>query len=238
MPKFLFLILLLINTLCFSQSQEPLQKNTVEKLKKHSELWYADQKFSPDSAEIVYDSLVANGKIIKPKKKDAVKRDTIPDQLNIPEWLFTALKWVFYLGILVAIIFLIIKGNFRMFSTATNTELNNEITENTTIESASQLQNIGFEQQIAAAETQGNFRLAVRLHYLWVIKRLVNKGLIRFHIKKTNVDYCNELIENQHFEEFKNCTKYYNYVWFGEFVIDAEKYQNIKSIFNQFLTKI
>lgn len=237
MSKYFLIILLVISTLCFSQSNEPIQKSNVDKLKKDPDLWYADQKFSPDSAEIVYDSLV-KGQIIKPKKKEAIKRNTLPDQLNIPEWLFTVLKWAFYLIILGAIVFLIIKGNFRMFSTATNTELNNEITENTTIESATQLQNIGFEPQITAAENQGNYRLAVRLYYLWVIKKLVNIGLIRFHIKKTNVEYCNELIGNQHFEEFKNCTKYYNYVWFGEFVIDSEKYQNIKSIFNQFLSKI
>ncbi len=91
MSKYYIFILLVISTLCFSQSNEPVQKNDINKLKKDPDLWYVDQKFSPDSAEIVYDSLV-KGQIFKPKKKEAIIRDTIPEQLNIPEWLFAALK--------------------------------------------------------------------------------------------------------------------------------------------------
>ncbi len=238
MPKYFLFILLITNTLCFAQSFEPIQNDNVEKLKKDPELWYADQKFSPDSAKIVYDSLVASGQLQKQKKKEAIKRDSIPEQLNIPTGILTPLKWFFYLVILAGILFLILKGNFRMISTKTNTKLNNEITENTTIESTSQLLNIGFEQQIEIAENQGNLRLAIRLYYLLAIQKLVNIGLIRFHIKKTNVEYCNDLLGYENYQAFKDCTKYYNYVWFGEFAIDAKKYESIKSVFNQFLSKI
>lgn len=233
-----FAILLHFSTLALCQSQQPIEKIAIDTLKKNPELWYVDQKFSPDSAQIVFDSLIRYGYTKKPKKAEAVKRDSLPELLNIPQGVFTAMKWLFYLAILAAIIFLILKGNFRVFSTATNTVLDNEITENTNIESADQLQNIGFEQQIATAESQGNYRLAVRLHFLWILKKLINKDFIKFHIKKTNIDYCNELADNEHFTDFSSVSKYYNYVWYGEFAIDTEKYEQIKSSFQQLLSKI
>jgi hypothetical protein len=238
MKYHLMFIFFLINISCFSQENKPIKVEEVNTIKKNPELWYVDKTFVGDSVEIRIDTVLnKNTKKVK-VKKEPITRDTSEEALDIPEVFFTALKWFFYLAILGAVILLILKGNFRGLNFSKNTAVETEITENTTIESASQLQNIGFEQQILAAEQQSNFRLAVRLYYLWALKKLVNKKLIQFHIKKTNIEYCQELKGNTHFDAFEQCTRFYNYVWYGEFIINENKYAHIKESFTKMLSQI
>ena len=129
----------------YKAENEPIRADEVSAVKKNPELWYVDKTFVGDSVVVEIDTVYNKNKKKAKVKKEAVTRDTTAEALDIPEGFLIALKWFFYLAILAAVILLIIKGNFRSFNFTRNTAIETEITENTTIESASQLQNIGFE---------------------------------------------------------------------------------------------
>lgn len=78
-----------------------------------------------------------------------------------------------------------------------------------------------------------DYRLAVRIHYLNSLQELHEKGLIRFEIEKTNWDYIHEL-SNDHKKEFIVLTKYFEYIWYGEFSVDEARYLELKQRFKQF----
>ncbi|RYD86651.1 MAG: hypothetical protein EOP54_30040, partial [Sphingobacteriales bacterium] len=46
-----------------------------------------------------------------------------------------------------------------------------------------------FARLIEQTRTDGNYRLAVRYYYLWLLKKLSYKEIIAWHIDKTNSDY-------------------------------------------------
>ncbi|RSK45657.1 DUF4129 domain-containing protein [Hymenobacter perfusus] len=69
---------------------------------------------------------------------------------------------------------------------------------------------------LTQAEEARNYRLAVRLGYLRVLRQLSDKGLIKWQPDKTNHDYLYELPTGPLPESFRELTRQFEYVWYGE----------------------
>jgi hypothetical protein len=84
-----------------------------------------------------------------------------------------------------------------------------------------------------------DYRLAVRLMYLNIIKSLANKELINWKIDKTNGEYLYEMYKNSLYKDFRKCTLAYEFIWFNE-PQDFEKsdYEMISPSFLKLLTAI
>ena len=78
---------------------------------------------------------------------------------------------------------------------------------------------IPFEDRIAKASKDGNFRLVVRLYYLYALKILSDQGLIDWIPGKTNAEYTYELQAEQARLHFSKLTRYFDYAWYGGFDI-------------------
>jgi hypothetical protein len=97
---------------------------------------------------------------------------------------------------------------------------------------------IPFDEEIENAVAKHNYRLAVRLLYLKCLKQLSDAGLIEWQIDKTNSAYINELNNAEQRTAFKTLTLQFEYVWYGEFLIDAPVYSNINSSFRAFNQRV
>lgn len=92
---------------------------------------------------------------------------------------------------------------------------------------------------IKTAITNGNFKLATRYYYLLLLKTLSEKELISWQQEKTNEDYIKELATNESlYKEFETLTHLYDYVWYGEFLIDKEKFLKAETNFKKVIAKI
>ncbi|MBK9285799.1 MAG: hypothetical protein IPM51_16000 [Sphingobacteriaceae bacterium] len=87
------------------------------------------------------------------------------------------------------------------------------------------LNKIDFGQKIKTAEKENNFRLAIRWQYLKILHILNSSGKIHFETYKTNIDYIRELKSETYILPFKKLNNIYEYVWYGEHVIDETQYQ-------------
>jgi len=81
---------------------------------------------------------------------------------------------------------------------------------------------------ITEAVKQKNYRLAIRYYYLLALKNLTETDNIEWKPQKTNEDYIKELNTSNFKFDFENITKIYDYVWYGEFNIDALKFESLK----------
>ncbi|MBS1527745.1 MAG: DUF4129 domain-containing protein [Bacteroidetes bacterium] len=93
---------------------------------------------------------------------------------------------------------------------------------------------IRFDEEIEHALAKHNYRLAVRLLYLKCLKQLSDAGLIEWQIDKTNSDYVNELANADQRSAFRFLTRQFEYVWYGEFLIDRPVYNDISGSFHDF----
>lgn len=91
------------------------------------------------------------------------------------------------------------------------------------------IHDVNFASRIAAAEEAGNFRLALRLGYLEVLKHLTDRGLIHWQPDKTNQAYLAELVSGPLREAFRAATQQFEYVWYGELRLNATLYQQARA---------
>jgi hypothetical protein len=95
-----------------------------------------------------------------------------------------------------------------------------------------------FDRLIREALQQQNYRLAVRYLYLHTLHTLAEKNYIELAADKTNNDYIRQVKDYNKQKEFSDLTLNYDYVWYGEFDIDEQVYQKLKTAFQAFNTKI
>jgi len=84
---------------------------------------------------------------------------------------------------------------------------------------------------IENAIKQQKYRLAIRYYYLLTLKKLSETHMISWEPQKTNEDYITEIKQVNLKSDFSNITRIYDYVWYGEFEVDAFKFESLKIAF-------
>jgi hypothetical protein len=93
---------------------------------------------------------------------------------------------------------------------------------------------IHYPKEIDRAVQQGDYRLAVRLLYLQLLRELADREIIRYKPDHTNFDYLLQLQSTGLYRDFFRLTRNYEYSWYGQFDLDREKFGKIKNDFEQF----
>lgn len=96
---------------------------------------------------------------------------------------------------------------------------------------------IAYDTQIQKAERDGNYRLAIRFHFLRLICQLALKNDIQYKPDRTNLDYLMQLQGKKEYASFFEATRYFEYTWYGNVSPDEERYQPIRQFFQQLTQK-
>lgn len=104
------------------------------------------------------------------------------------------------------------------------------IDENSSVESINRL--------INTAEAQGDYRLAIRLHFLKTLRLLDDNDHIVWRSGKTNHEYQTEIKDKLLKEHFDGLSYVFEYSWYGQFEIkDQSQYHELRegyiTLFNQ-----
>lgn len=105
-------------------------------------------------------------------------------------------------------------------------------------ESLEDIHEINFDSELERSVGEHNYRLAVRLLYLKCLKQLNDANLINWEVNKTNSAYSNELSNVGLQQPFKQLTRQFEYIWYGEFMIDKAIFEQISDAFQQFKEKM
>jgi hypothetical protein len=95
------------------------------------------------------------------------------------------------------------------------------------------IQNADLKTLIAQAIQARNYRLALRYSYLNTLKILSEKELIDRQPHKTNSDYIRELKSASLADGFSSITRWYNFVWYGQFDISESQFSELDPTFRQ-----
>jgi hypothetical protein len=105
-------------------------------------------------------------------------------------------------------------------------------------ESIENIHEINFDEAIENALLIKDYRLAVRLLYLRSLKQLSDSNLINWKLGKTNSTYLNEIADTEQRRQFSIVTRQFEYVWYGDFPVDGQSFQNINAIFQEFKNRL
>jgi len=84
----------------------------------------------------------------------------------------------------------------------------------------------------------GNYNKAVRILFLQTIQQLANHGLISLHPEKTNSDFLREIGDSRIRDKFRELTRVYEFLWYGNQAIDQSWFNRIASQFHLFNDQI
>ncbi len=192
----------------FNNSAESLQKrqvpdSVVQALQKKDDFWYAN-------AEI---------------KKKRLATNYVPVARRA--W-FKTLVWLIIIGSFAGFIIWWLAGSqvglFRKKPEPTNEPAEEEgIPED--------IFAISYTKEIYKAVQKGNYRLAVRLRFLELLKDMSCKNIISYKQDRTNYDYLLQVQPTQYYNDFFRITRHYEYSWYGKFDVSPESYAVIKNDF-------
>lgn len=94
--------------------------------------------------------------------------------------------------------------------------------------------NMNFDELIANALKNKDYRLVVRFLYLKNLKLMSDKEIIDWSTNKTNYSYQYEIKNNSLRNKFLEATLIFDYVWYGEFALDESQFSEINRRMNEF----
>lgn len=96
------------------------------------------------------------------------------------------------------------------------------------------------ESFLTKALKRKEYKLAVRLYYLSIIKSLSISGAIEWKKDKTNGDYLRELRykKDNRYDDFYTVTRIFEYVWYNEVLFGQHEFEEIQPTFKQTLQSV
>ena len=94
------------------------------------------------------------------------------------------------------------------------------------------------EKYLREALERNDYKTAVRIYYLLLLKSLYDKHLISWKKNKTNHEYLLEIVTHPEFQRLNNTTNLYEFVWYGDSNIEATEFNSIKNSFTTLIEKI
>jgi hypothetical protein len=196
---------------------------------------YKGDRFNYEGTKIVNETPSGSGNYEDYKNEEARRKEqNNSDYISINLGPFT---WIFYLAIAGAVVFLVYilvnEGGSGLFSSNRNKALHHleDIT-------AENIENTDIHSLIKSAENDQDYRLAIRFYYLLVLKTLSLKNHIKFEDDKTNNEYLQDVSDKPFSDDFQYTSYLYNYIWYGEFPINLNKYNKAKNNIENLLNKV
>jgi hypothetical protein len=164
-------------------------------------------------------------------KKAPPRRRNSFDKLMSSLTQSTVVKVILYsmliAGILYAIYQVMVVNNFFIFSGGRRKNKAGEETDD-------QLSSENLDEKISEAVANKNYRHAIRFMYLKTLKLLSDNNIITLHAKSTNQEYIRQMYKHDNLAQFRNLTRIYEYVWYGEFHPSEAQFEIISTNFNRF----
>lgn len=89
------------------------------------------------------------------------------------------------------------------------------------------------ELLLEKALAKEEYREAIRVYFIFVIRGLIKKNGIVWEKEKTNFSYLNEMRENPFFMPFESCVSVYEIVWYGERQLSKSEYEQVEPRFKK-----
>ncbi|MFI5129739.1 MAG: hypothetical protein ACHQFX_07100 [Chitinophagales bacterium] len=162
----------------------------------------------------------------KEKKKARSESVSFADSIA-----FQTILWLVIIGGFAAfVIIYLANSNVGLFRKGNKSIAGNEEVEVET----DNIFEINYQREIDKAIQNGNYRFAVRLMFLRILKNLSDKKVIQYKQDRTNFDYLMQLHSTKYYGDFFRLTRNYEYSWYGQFTIEPENFSIIKNDFENF----
>ena len=168
------------------------------------------------------------------KKRDPSQPEPPFDWTGLTQGLGTLLQTLAVLFALAIIAY----GIYWMMQTPRNRGISRDGTEITLANLDEYIHETDLDRFLREALAASNWPLAVRLYFLQTIKQLSEKEAIVWSKEKTNRDYLSEMRNHPLSTQFRDATRQYERVWYGNQPITSEAFARLEPEFKALLGEI
>ncbi len=97
---------------------------------------------------------------------------------------------------------------------------------------------VDFEALLHDALQKQDYRLAIRIQFLQVLKLLSERRLIHWEPGKTTREYLAELNTADLRSDLGSINRYFEYTWYGNFAATPELYQKVSSLYQNWRARL
>ena len=168
--------------------------------------------------------------------KKLEQRKVVRKSWSFPDFMAGFIKVLLY-GMAIALLaFLIYKVLEKHLFVKNKKTKQKSLSDEKTVEEIESIDEL--EQLYNEAVKSGNYRLAVRIQYLMIIRELSQQNLIVWKKDKTNREYIREMRKSNSFDAFREITNLFERIWYGHFDINKATFEKISPRFRDFVTTI
>jgi hypothetical protein len=169
----------------------------------------------------------------KPEKQTEIPDPTLPDApIASGLTIFKILGFLLIAGVLIFLLVYLFGSGLFSKNKVPDTFIN------TITELDERPMESDLERYLREALERRDFRLAIRIYYLMILKSLNDAEIITWKKEKTNMDYMRELRQHPNYDAFSSNTYIFEYVWYGEKVIHEPQFNSLSKPFIQLLQQM
>ncbi len=158
-----------------------------------------------------------------------------PLEFSVPTWVRNLL-FALLLGLLVLLAYFVIRARGRKNKRLDPASVEARLDE--IEESEAPIGEGEFDQLLREALARGQYRLALRVHFLVIMGKLAENGSIVRQKGKTNRTYLHEMAGSPDREPFGGIVRTYERAWFGQRELDEQSYRSAAPAFEDFYRKL
>lgn len=147
---------------------------------------------------------------------------------------FRQTMWIIIIGsVIAAVVWFLAKNKMNIWSSSKGPDVVREKLDG----EVDDIFTTDLKAEILKAEQKQNYRLAIRFHYLHLLKLLSHHSFIKYTHDATNMEYLSQLYSKPFYASFFKVTRDYEYAWYGETDVNNEQYKNVVAEFMEVYNK-
>jgi len=143
------------------------------------------------------------------------------------------LLYAFFIGIILWVVLKLLNIEVKdiFYRTSASSKIKLNISEEN-------IHELDFDKLISEAVKKEAYRDAVRLVFLFALKKLSDANQIQWQPGKTNDEYIAELKQHPSLPRLRELRYYFDYAWYGHFEIDNQTFEGVNKTFQEFTRKV
>lgn len=211
--------------------------STVQKLRGEEDFWYVKsiEDFNKNTLRLRYDkkyrdSLTKEG--LLPPDEQVFTQEPDSNAWYMQAWVNIVIWSIIILVFVGAILYFLLSNKINIFSRSAARSVVEEA------QNEDNLFRTNYDALLRKYIDEKNYRFAVRVLYLQLLKTLSEKELIVFQPQLTNTHYLQQLYNRPFYKDFFVVTRHYEYIWYGEFALTETSFEKVQTDFNSLKNEI
>lgn len=173
------------------------------------------------------------------KEREDVYKKPPRTWFKLPDWVYKAILYTAAVLFIILLVYLIYRLAVNYSGNPDNKTVGykGSISENLQ-QIEENLLKSDLEIALDKAIAEGDFKTAIRIYYLMIIKELSVKQWIKWKRDKTNGEYVREMRDRNEFDAFSRLTLMFETVWYGDTNIDKELFDRLSPDMERFVKHI